>query len=293
VRFPSIVTPEGRVAVGPDCIEAPAPTYDSARRHSPVIEEFVELWRYRDLVVQLVRRDVVARYKRSLLGVVWTMLNPLVTTLVLTAVFSQTFGSRGAYAVYVLCGLIAWNFFAQATVSAMRQLVWGSALLHRIYVPRTIFAVTAVGTGLVNMALALIPLGIVLVASGLSLSPALLLTPLAVGLLGAFALGIGLLLSTLAARFVDVVDLYELGLPLLLYLTPIIYPADILPERIRWVVVELNPLHRLIALFRDPLYEGTWPAPLAIGVGATCAVIAFAAGWIVFTRQADEFPYRV
>jgi hypothetical protein len=110
---------------------AAIPLYDSAKRPSPVVEELVELWRYRDLVVQLVHRDIVARYKRSFLGVAWTMLNPLATMLVLAVVFSQAFGARPAYAAYVLCGLLAWNFFAQTTLSAMRQLLWGAGLLHR------------------------------------------------------------------------------------------------------------------------------------------------------------------
>src|SRR5262245_47544940 len=197
------------------------PIYDSAERLTPVVEELVELWRYRDLVVQLVRRGMVARYKRSLLGVGWTMLNPLATMLALAIVFSQVFGSRPAYTAYLLCGLLAWNFFAQSTLSAMRQLVWGASLLHRIYIPRTLFAVTAVLTALVNLGLALIPLSLVIVVSGLRPWPSILFLPVAILLLAAFALGIGLLLSTLAAYFVDVGELYELLLPIVLYLTPI------------------------------------------------------------------------
>ncbi|MGH7307125.1 MAG: ABC transporter permease [Candidatus Rokuibacteriota bacterium] len=267
--------------------------YDSAERRPPAVEELVELWRYRDLVVQLVRRDIVARYKRSLLGVAWTMLNPLATTLVLAVVFSQVFGTRTAYAAYLLCGLVAWNFFAQSTLSAMRQLVWGAGLLHKIYVPRTVFAVTAVLTGLVNLGLALVPLFLVIVFSGLRPWPAVLFLPVAVLLLAAFALGIGLLLSTLAAHFADVGELYELLLPMLLYLTPIIYPEDILPQWARGWLVEINPFYRLIVLFRGPLYEGVWPEPAAVLAGALCAAGALALGWFVFANRADEFPYRV
>src|SRR5262249_10619686 len=151
-----------------------------------MVEELLELWRYRDLVVQLVRRDVVARYKRSLLGIAWTMLNPLGTMIVLTMVFSHVFGASPAYAAYVLSGLLAWNFFAQTTLAAMRQLVWGATLLHRIYVPRTVFAVTAVGTGLVNLVLCLVPLSIVVVVTGLRPWPSALFVPVAVVLLAAF-----------------------------------------------------------------------------------------------------------
>jgi|RhiMetdeSRZDD1v2_1073273.scaffolds.fasta_scaffold154349_4 ABC-2 type transport system permease protein len=269
------------------------PTYDSTRRPVPALEELLELWRYRDLVVQLVRRDVVARYKRSLLGVAWTMLNPVGTMVVLTVVFSRVFGTPPAYAVYLLSGLLAWNFFSQTTLSAMRQLVWGATLMHRIYVPRTIFAVTAVGTGLVNLALGVVPLFAVVLATGLRPRMSVLFLPVAMLLLTAFALGVGLLLSTLAAYFVDVAELTELALPVLLYLTPVIYPAEILPEPVRALVVRANPLHCLIELFRAPLYAGVWPDPAMVLLGVLWAGTALAAGWLVFTSRADEFPYRV
>jgi ABC-type polysaccharide/polyol phosphate export permease len=221
------------------------------------------------------------------------MLNPLATALVLSVVFSQTFGTRRAYPAYLLCGLLAWTFFAQSTLSAMRQLVWGSGLLHKIYVPRTVFAVTAILTGIVNLALALIPLLLVILLSGLQPWPTVLFTPVAILLLGAFALGVGLLLSTLAAHFADVGELYELLLPILLYLTPIIYPADILPPWARRWFVDVNPLSRLIDLFRQPLFEGSWPDPAAILAGALWAVATLLVGWVVFASRADEFPYRV
>jgi ABC-2 type transport system permease protein len=269
------------------------PIYDSAQRPPPVLEELLELWRYRDLVVQLVRRDIVARYKRSLLGVAWTMLNPLGTMLALAVVFSQVFASKPAYAAYLLSGLVAWTFFAQSTLSAMRQLVWGATLLHRIYIPRTLFAVTAILTALVNLGLALIPLSLVILFSGLRLGPPVLFLPVAILLLAAFALGIGLLLSTLAAYFVDVGELYELLLPILLYLTPIIYPESILPQWARGWLVDANPLYQLIVLFRGPLYEGVWPEPAAVLVGSLLAFGVLTLGWVVFTMRADEFPYRV
>ncbi len=268
-------------------------TYDSAVRLPPFAEELVELWRYRDLVVQLVRRDVVARYKRSVFGVAWTMFNPLATTLVLSMVFSQVFETQRAYAAYLLCGLLAWTFFAQSTLSAMRQLVWGAGLLHRIYVPRTVFAVTAVLTGVVNLLLGLIPLFLVILFSGLRPWPGILFAPVAIVLLAAFALGIGLLLSTLAAYFADVGELYELLLPIFLYLTPIIYPKEILPAWAQRWIVDFNPIHRLIVLFRGPLYEGTWPDATAILVGVLWAGTTLLIGWYVFASRADEFPYRV
>ena len=265
--------------------------YDSARRNSPLIEEFREIWRYRDLVVQLVRRDLLARYRRSVLGIVWTMLNPLGIMLVLTLAFSHAFGATPAYAVYVLAGLVAWNFFAQSTTAAMRQLLWGAGIMHRIYVPRTLFAVTAIGTGLVNLLLSLAPLLVVMLVIGRPPRLAFLFVAVSSVILGAFALGVGLLLSTLTVRFVDAAELYEVLMPAILYLTPIIYPAEIVPANYRWLMLTANPMHHLIGLFREPIYDGTVPALVPIATAAALAAVALLAGWAVFTRKADELPY--
>jgi ABC-type polysaccharide/polyol phosphate export permease len=134
----------------------PPHEYDSAKRGSVALEELRGLWQYRDLVIQLVRRDIVSRYKRSVLGIAWSMLNPLGMMAVLTIVFSQFFHSTESYPVYILSGLIAWNFFAFATSEAMTQIVWGAALLRRIYMPRTAFVVSTVGAAMVNLVLSLV-----------------------------------------------------------------------------------------------------------------------------------------
>ena len=141
-----------------DTLNAKPQIYDSLKRGPVAWEELRGLAQYKDLIYQLVRRDVVSRYKRSALGIAWTMLYPLGMMIVLTVVFSQLFHSVQGYPAYVLCGLVAWTFFSQTTSAAMTQMVWGSSLLQRIYMPRTAFVVSAIGTGLVNLALSLIPL---------------------------------------------------------------------------------------------------------------------------------------
>jgi len=146
------------------------PVYDSAANASPALTEIQELKHYRYLLKQLVRRDIVARYKRSALGVAWTMLNPLGTMLIMTFVFSNLFKSVQSYPVYILSGLIAWNFFAQGTNAAMSGLVWGGSLMQRIYLPRTIFGVSAIGTALVNLLLSIIPLLLVMAITQTTIS---------------------------------------------------------------------------------------------------------------------------
>src|SRR5512133_290468 len=104
------------------------PVYDSARRGIPAVEELRELVRYRNLVIQTARRNIIVRYKRSVLGIAWTMLNPLGTAIILTFVFSQAFGGDATYAVYVLSGMISWIFFSQTTSDCMANLIWGGGL---------------------------------------------------------------------------------------------------------------------------------------------------------------------
>jgi len=167
-------------------------------RNLPAIEELREIIRYKDLVLQTIRRNIVVRYKRSVLGIAWTMLSPLGTTLILTIVFSEVFGGTPDYAVYVLCGLICWTFFVQATSDSMNNLLWGGGLIRRIYIPRTVFGVAATGTGLVNILLALVPLIVVMLITGIPPSYSLIILLIPIIFLAMFALGIGLLLSTIA-----------------------------------------------------------------------------------------------
>ncbi len=267
--------------------------YDSARRPPSFWEELTALWAYRDLVVQLVARDVKVRYKRSVLGVAWTMLNPLLMMVVLSLVFSHLFRwDLPNYPVYLLSGTLLWNFFAQTTTLGMQQLVWGGALLNRIYVPRTVFAVSALGTGLVNLGLALIPLGLIMLATGTPFRPALLFLPAAVLLAAAFTLGVALLLSSVAVVFPDIIEMYQVILTAWYFLTPVFYPAKILPEPYGlWL--GLNPMHHLLAAFRGPIYEGALPSAEAFAASAVLALGVLAAGWLTFTARADKIVYRL
>jgi ABC-2 type transport system permease protein len=267
--------------------------YDSSRLPPPFRRELYELVRYRDLVVQLVTRDVRTRYKRSVLGVGWTLLNPLLMMAVLTLVFSQVFRADVShYAVYLLSAQLLWIFFAQTTTQAMNSLTWGGALVSKIYLPRSVFAVSQVGTGLVNLVLALVPLLFITLVSGVPATWALLWLPIPIIMMACFALGIGLLLSTLAISFPDVVEMYQVILTAWYFLTPIIYPLSALPESTR-ALISLNPAYYLVEAFRGPLYAGIGPEPATLIVGGVAATTSLIAGWLLFTSAADEIPARV
>jgi homopolymeric O-antigen transport system permease protein len=267
--------------------------YDSAQRISPFREEFVQAWRYRDLIVQLVQRDVRTRYKRSVLGVAWTMLNPLLMMTVLTLVFSNLFRfDVRDYPVYLLSAQILWTFIAQTTTAAMSQLLWGGALLTKIYVPRTVFALAAVGTGLVNLVISLLPLLFIALAINAPLGPSLLLLPIPILFAAGFALGLGLLLSTIAVVFPDLVEMYQIVVTAWYFLTPIMYPKMIIPEAYRWLL-NLNPAYHLVEAFRAPVYAASSAGPNTLAAAGVVAVATLVLGWFVFTSRAEKIPYQL
>ena len=268
------------------------PVYDSAANASPALTEIQELKHYRYLLKQLVRRDIVARYKRSVLGVAWTMLNPLGTMLIMTFVFSNLFKSVQSYPVYILSGLIAWNFFAQGTNAAMSGLVWGGSLMQRIYLPRTIFGVSAIGTALVNLLLSVVPLLVVMLITQTTIHLTFLFLPISILLLTGFALGFGLLLSALAIFFPDVAEMYQILLMAWMYLTPVIYPEEIIPAQFM-TIYRINPMYWMLKMFRMPVYEGVIPSLQDLWPALAWSVGMLIVGWLFFTSRSDEYAYRV
>lgn len=269
------------------------PVYDSAAQISPAIEEIREVRKYRYLVGQLVRRDILSRYKRSVLGVAWTMLNPLGTMIILSVVFSQLFKSVESYPAYILSGLVAWNFFAQTTNAAMSGLIWGGSLLHRIYIPRTIFGISAIGTGVVNLVLSIVPLIIVMLFTHVPIQLSILFLPIPILLLAIFSLGFGLFLSALAVYFPDVSEMYQIILTAWMYLTPIIYPIEIMPASLVNLVKYFNPMYSMVQLFRLPIYNGTIPSFEEILPALLWSFGVLIIGWLFFTSKSEEFAYRL
>ena len=269
------------------------PIYDSAKRGNVALEELRGIFQYRDLIFQLIRRDIVARYKRSVLGIAWTMLQPLGMMVILSLVFSTLFHSIKGYPAYILSGLIAWTFFSQTTSAMISQIVWGGALLKQIYLPRTSFSVSAVGTGLVNIPFSFVPLVFMMLIFGLPLHWSILFIPVSMLLLAAFALGVGLIISTMAIYFPDVSEMYTVLLLAWMYLTPIIYPENIIPEAYRFWLFNLNPMYHLVKVFRMPLFEGTLPDTFTLITAATISVLTLLIGWFFYSNKADEFAYHL
>jgi ABC-type polysaccharide/polyol phosphate export permease len=268
--------------------------YDSARRSNAALEELRGLIKYRDLLFQLVRRDIITRYKRSVLGILWTMLNPLGTMIILSIVFSQMFGLKGVYPAYIITNLVAWNFFAQTTQFSLNSTLWGSELFHRIYLPRTSFVVSTAGTGLVNLLFSLVPMMLIFLVTKVPIHLSILLLPVAIFLLAIFGLGVSLLVSTLTVFFPDVSEFFPVLLTGWMYLTPIIYPESLLMSNSFGVwIIRLNPLYRVLKLFRMLMFDGVIPSGHEWLIGSVVALVTLLTGWYFFTSRSKVFGYYV
>ncbi len=269
------------------------PTYDTNLRKNLILTEIRELYRYHSLVIHLIRRNVTARYKRSILGVTWTLLDPMATMFIMAIIFSTFFGrSIKAYPVFLLSALIIWNFISQASMGAITDLLNGNWLIGKVYMPRTVFAITSIGANLVNLLIAMLPLSVLFLFFKMPVTPALIFLPVAILINTIFTLGLGLLFSTFSVFFADILNVYNIMMRLLMYLSGIFYIIDSLPEPYRPIVL-LNPFYSLVQLFRDPIFYGVLPNSWTTLYAAIWALVLFTFGLFIFLRSSDQIAYRI
>ncbi|MBK8596262.1 MAG: ABC transporter permease [Holophagales bacterium] len=269
-----------------------AETYDSATRSNRPLAEARELWRFRHLVRELVVRDITVRYKRSFIGIGWTLLGPLLQMAALTVAFSAIMRVQIAnYPVYFLAGSLFWNFFAQATGHAANLTTDALELSKRVYLPRSAFVASAIGVALVNLVLSLIPLLLIALATGYPPGPTWFFLPVSILIGAAFTAGVGLVVFTLACRFVDVRDTYLVLLQPWFFLTPILYPKEIVPEKFQ-ALMRYNPMTYLVEVFRAPIYDGWLPGWKTLLFSVLAAVVSLAVGWWFYASRIDDYAAR-
>lgn len=250
------------------------------------------IYEYRELIYALVARDLKVRYRRSAIGFLWTMLQPLLTMLVLHIVFSTLFRfDVKNYPVYALAGILFWNFFSQGITSSMNSLKANANILSKLPVPLEVFPIASVLSGLVNLFFAFVPLMGLLLVTGHKITLSLFFLPVAVLIATLFTLGAGFLLSPLAAFFSDIVELVTVVLMLLFYMTPIFYPMSIVEEHRLFWVVRYNPARSILEVFRDPIYLNKIPPITHLSVATGVALVAFAVGVFAFRRMNDRIPF--
>jgi ABC-2 type transport system permease protein len=252
-----------------------------------------EIIQYRALLKNLVARDVKVRYKRSFLGVVWTMLNPLLMMIVFSIIFSSVFRfSIEHFAIYFLSAYLLWTFVSQTTSWSTACLLGYAALIRRIYMPKEIFILATVLSGLVNLVISLVPLALIMLVLRQPFHATLAFLPVPILIALVFALGVSFLLASICLEFNDVVQIYQALLLAWMYLTPIVYPIEAIPERYHWII-RANPMYYLVEAFRQPIYAGVLPSTRTVACAAAWAVVALAGGWWVFERRADRIAYLV
>ncbi|MHC5036755.1 MAG: ABC transporter permease [Planctomycetota bacterium] len=245
------------------------------------------VFKYKFLVINLVLKDLKIRYKRSVLGFLWTMLNPLLMMIVLSVVFTLILRFQiENFPIFLISVLLPWNFFAQTLVQSTQSVVQSGGLIRKIYLPKSIFPLTAVTSGLVNFLFALVPLAVLMAVFRAPFTPALLILPVSIVVLYIFTLGGALFLSGLAVFFRDIDHITGVVIQMLFYLTPIIYPLTIngkhfIPEEYQ-IYFKFNPMVYMVHAFREPVYSGTLPSAKHFLIYVGCALASLLIGWIVF-----------
>ncbi len=251
------------------------------------------LYRYKDLWYELVKRDIKVRYRRSALGMLWSVLNPLLTMLVMNFVFSNIFRNNVPnFPVYLITGQLAYKFFSESSEQCMTSVLDNRALLQKVYIPKYILPLSRVSASLVNMLFSLIALVIVLVFTGTPPAWTFLMMPLLFLYLFGFTLGVSLLLSCVAVFFRDIVHLYGVILTAWMYFTPIFYPIEILPE-IGQALVRFNPLFHYVRFLRQCVWSQQWPVPAMHLYCVAFALIALGAGLLAFYKNQHKFAQNL
>ena len=249
-----------------------------------------EFWTYKDLLRLLVLRNVKLKYRRSFLGYVWSVLNPLLIMIVMTIVFSTMFNRNiENFPVYLFCGQLLFNFMNTSPHQAIFAITGNAALLKKTYVPKYIFVLSKITSGLVDCVFSLGALLIVIVATGAKLTPWALLFPVVFLQLYIFCIGFGLFLAQANVFFRDSQFIYNAVTTAWMYLTPIFYPIEMLPDWVAWVIRHLNPMYFYVGQFRDLVYYGRSPDPFLFAAGCLTALGVLVVGLWCFRRSEDRF----
>ena len=251
--------------------------------------------KYSFLLQQLISRDFKVKYKRSILGVVWSLLYPVLNMAVMALVFSNIFkfSTPGVnYLVYVLSGLIMFNYFSEASNLSMSSVVANFPLINKIYIPKYIFPLSKCLFVGINFLLSLIPLYIVIFATGTGINMYHLLLPYGYICLFLFTLGIGLILATVSVFLRDMFYIYGILINLWMYLTPVMYDISLISSELQ-VFFKLNPMYHYINFIRRIILYNELPSLFTFVVCAISSLAVLIIGLVLFKKNQDKFIYYV
>lgn len=250
-----------------------------------------ELWRFRELLYFLVWRDVKVRYKQMALGLAWVVIQPLATVLVFTVIFGKFANVPSGtvpYAVFALAGLVPWTFFASGLTRGTVSLVGNANLITKVYFPRAIVPLSAILAGFVDVATTMAVLLAVMAGYGIAPAPTALLVPGFFVLAALATLGLSLWLSALNVRYRDVTQAIPFLTQIGLFVTPIVYPASLVPERWR-VYHALNPMVGVVEGVRWALFGGGPPPLRALAISGCVTIVLLVTGFLFFRRAERHF----
>lgn len=249
--------------------------------------------KYKDLLMELIIQDIKLKYKNSILGILWSMLDPLLMMIVLSIVFGSIFKNNiPNFPVYVLIGRIVYSFFSQSTNASMESILANKQLIKKIYVPKYFFPLAKVCSTFITFLISFIPLVLVMIFTGVEFHGInfLVIFPL-IYLLG-IALGVGMILCSIRVFFGDIKHLYSVFLLMLMYMTPVFYPADIIAEKFMGII-KLNPLYTILNMIRDAMmYQTVSPVQDHI-VSLVYMCFYLIIGFVVFYKSQDKFIFHL
>lgn len=253
---------------------------------SAYIQNFIK---FQPLLGELIARDIKIKYRRSVLGVLWTLLNPLCMMIVLSVVFSNIFKfDIENFPLYILSGQLIFNFFSDATTSSMSSIVSSASLIKKVYVPKYLFVLSHIFSSFINLMASFTALLLVMMATRTELHWTTLLAPVPLFLLVLFSLGVGLVLAAVTVKFRDIMHLYSVFITALMYLTPVIYPMAMLPEWLTGFVM-LNPITNIVLMFRNVMLYNTFFGWRSLFVAVVETGIMLMIGFWVFYKNQDNF----
>lgn len=260
-----------------------------------VLRDSRELYRYRAVLTNLVAQDLRVRYQRSLLGFMWTLLNPILMMAVMSVVFSTIFQFKKGgvdYALYLFSGMVPWTLLNMTVTESSTCIISNEYLIRKIYIPKLIFPLSRLMLNATMQALSMVALFLLMVPMGARFTPSLVLVPVGLLLFAGFVMGLSLIAATINTFYRDFGHLLSVLIQAWYFATPIIYPIESLPEELAWRFW-LNPAYAFIRFFHVVIYEGGWPSWVLVSSSAGIAAVVLGIGYVTFKSYEDRLVFRL
>ena len=249
--------------------------------------------KYRGLIFHLAQNQVSLKYRKSYLGMLWSLLNPLLTMIVLTMVFSTIFENQiENFPIYLMCGKLIFDFNSECTNTALNSVTGNASLIKKIYVPKYVFPISCALSSLVNLIFSMLALIIVMLFTKTPFNAAMLMFWLPLIYAFMFSSGLGLILASLNVFFRDIRHLYKVFITLWMYMTPLFYPIEAMTDEVE-VIIRCNPLYHYIAMFRGMFLYGTLPTLRENIICLCIGVVTIAIGLLTMKKTQDRFILHI